>query len=310
MTDEPAPDTYPSGIPRSVEPLQTGSVPEVLLVTGMSGAGRSKAADVLSDQGWYVVDNLPPQMLRDMVSMAGRGGYRLLAAVVDARGGAFFSDVESVIDELKQADVNVRVLFLDTSDEALVARFEDVRRPHPLQGDGTLLDGIRKEREVLSEVRDRADVVIDTSHYSVHDFADRLVEEFGEATDRDLRINVTSFGFKHGVPSDAEFVADVRFLDNPHWIPDLKPLTGRDAAVRDYVLGADGAQEFLDAYLASLEVALRGYRAHDKHFVSVAVGCTGGRHRSVAMAEALGAALAERGHDVRVTHRDATPAAK
>jgi len=291
----------------SAPSVKKAPAPEVLIVTGMSGAGRSKAASTLQDQGWYVVDNMPPQMLHELVAMAGQGGYLRIAAVIDVRGGAFFEDVESVIDRLRQDGVRVRVLFLESDDDTLVARFEEVRRPHPLQEDGTLLEGIREERQVLSDVRDRADVVIDTSPFSVHDFAERLIAEFGDSTPRGLQVNVLSFGFKHGIPGDAEFIADVRFLDNPHWVPELKPHTGLDTEVADFVLKSDGAEEFLQVYVEALKIALRGYRAHDKHFVSVAVGCTGGRHRSVAIAEAMGRQLQESGYDTRVRHRDTSP---
>ena len=278
--------------------------PEVLIVTGMSGAGRSKAADVLADLGWYVVDNLPPQMLSEMVAVVGHEGYPRLAAVVDVRGGTFFGALQAVLDDIAGVGIDSRVIFLEASDEALVRRFEQVRRPHPLQGDGTLLEGIQSERVALEEMRERADVVIDTSDTTVHEFAERLVLEVGDQGSRALQVNVVSFGFKNGVPADADFVADVRFLDNPHWIPALRPLTGLDEAVSKHVLAADGARDFLEAYAATVDVALSRYRAHDKHFVTIAVGCTGGRHRSVAIVEALAAALRDRGFQARASHRD------
>lgn len=303
MSDEPAPVTYPSGIPKPQ--LETPELPpQLLILTGMSGAGRTKAGDALADLGWYVVDNLPPHLLGGLVSahIAGQA-QRRLAAVVDVRGGKFFQDLDSVVEDLEVTGVPVRTVFLDASDNALVRRFEEARRPHPLQEDGTLLEGIARERAIVAEVRDRADVVIDTSELNVHQLRTKMTTEVALETPA-LLLNVQSFGFKNGIPADADFVADVRFLDNPHWIPELKPLTGLDAAVREHVLNSEGAHEFIGAYADVLHGALRHYRAHDKHSVTIGVGCTGGRHRSVAIAEALGDALRERGHQVRTTHRD------
>lgn len=303
MSDDPHPITYPSGIPRPV--LKTTEVaPQLLILTGMSGAGRTKAADALSDLGWYVVDNLPPHLLSGLVTahIAGQA-QRRLAAVVDVRGGKFFQDLDSVVDDLEVTGVPVRMVFLDASNDALVRRFEGARRPHPLQGDGTLLEGIARERETVAEVRERADTVIDTSNLNVHQLRDVMTTEVALETP-DLLLNVQSFGFKNGIPTDADFVADVRFLDNPHWIPELRPLTGLDEDVRDHVLASDGAREFIAGYADLLHGALRHYRAHDKHSVTIGVGCTGGRHRSVAVAEALGDALRANGHQVRITHRD------
>jgi len=304
MTHDPAPHTYPSGIPKpNVEAPE--SRPEVMILTGMSGAGRTRAAAVLADLGWYVVDNLPPQMLANLVTMVGRDAGRKLAAVVDVRGGEFFQDLEVVIDDLQARDVSVSLIFLDASDATLVARFEEARRPHPLQEDGTILEGIAREREQLITVRERADHVIDTSSLNVHELRERLTQEVADETPR-LNVNVQSFGFKYGTPADADFVADVRFLLNPHWVPELRPLTGLDAAVRDHVLSGDGAREFLDGYAQVIDGALHRYRAQDKGSVTIAVGCTGGKHRSVAMSEALSAELRDRGYSVRTTHRDRT----
>ncbi|MFN3865227.1 MAG: RNase adapter RapZ [Demequina sp.] len=305
MSDEASAVTYPSGIPRPVfEP--PGTIPELLVLTGMSGAGRTKAAAVLADLGWYVVDNLPPHLLAGLVSahIAGEA-QRRLAAVVDVRGGEFFQDLDTVMDDLETKGVPVRVLFLDASDAALVRRFEEARRPHPLQAEGTILEGIARERERVTAVRDRADLVIDTSALNVHQLRDVMTAEVADEVPA-LQVNVLSFGFKNGLPADADYVADVRFLDNPHWRPELRALTGLDAPVRDHVLSSDGAREFIDGYAEVVHGALRHYRAHDKHSVTIAVGCTGGRHRSVAIAEALGAALSARGHQVRTTHRDRT----
>lgn len=303
MTDEPPAVTYPSGIPRPS--YQWPAVaPEVLVLTGMSGAGRTKAAAVLADLGWYVVDNLPPHLLGGLVSsLIGGDAGRRLAAVVDVRGGEFFKDLEAVVDDLEGTGVPVRLLFLDASDDALVRRFEEARRPHPLQADATILEGIARERALVAAVRERADHVIDTSRLNVHELRDVMTAEVSDEAPR-VHINVQSFGFKNGIPTDADYVADVRFLHNPHWVPELRPLTGLDAAVREHVLAAEGAQEFIDGYSQVIDGALHHYRAHDKPSVTIGVGCTGGKHRSVVMAEALGRELRRRGYDVRVTHRD------
>lgn len=302
MTDEVPPVTYPSGIPRpDFETPETA--PEVIILTGMSGAGRTRAAAALGDQGWYVVDNLPPQMLGGLVAMVGKDPDDRLAAVVDVRAGGLFSDIEAVIDDLESRGIPVKLMFLDASDDTLVHRFEEARRPHPLQKDGTLLEGITRERELLAAVRERADIIIDTSTLNVHELRDRVIEHVG-AEDAPLTVNIVTFGFKNGIPKDADFVADVRFLHNPHWVPHLRPLTGLDQAVSEYVLASEGAEEFLGSYSELLKNVLRLYRAHDKHSVTIAVGCTGGKHRSVAMAEALADRLREADVPVRVTHRD------
>ncbi len=303
MNDKASANTYPSGLPRVPVP-QLEKVPEVIVVTGMSGAGRSKAADVLSDLGWYVVDNLPPSMLTEVVGVVAREGHGRLAAVADVRGGRLFSDLEAVLDDLRQAGMSPRVIFLDATDEALVRRFEVIRRPNLLQGEGTLLDGIRRERELLAEARERADIVIDTSETTVREFTERLIAEIGTDREAELVVNVFSFGYRNGVPVDSDYVADVRFLDNPHWIADLRPLTGLDESVRRYVLESGGAEEFVEALVTLLAVALDRFQAHDKHFVAVAIGCTGGRHRSVAVAEDVAVRLGARGYRVHVAHRD------
>ncbi len=304
MTDEVPPVTFPSGIPMP-EFDTPDSAAEVVILTGMSGAGRTRAAAALADQGWYVVDNIPPQMLGGLVAMIGRDPADRLAAVVDVRARELFSDLEAVIDDLERRGIPVRLMFLDASDDTLVNRFDEARRPHPLQEDGTLLEGIARERALLAAVRERADTVIDTSDLNVHQLRDIVVGEVGEENSP-LTVNVVTFGFKNGLPKDADFVADVRFLHNPHWVPELRPLTGLDPAVRDYVLASEGAREFVDDYAGLLENVVSHYRAHDKHSVTIAIGCTGGRHRSVAIAEALAQQLRDHDIAVRVTHRDRT----
>lgn len=283
-----------------------GDRQEMLIVTGMSGAGRSTVADALEDLGWYVVDNLPPQMLRPLVELVERAGASLprIAAVVDIRGGEFFSELRDIVQALR-IGVSVRVVFLDANDAVLVRRFESVRRPHPLQGDGTLLDGITAERSRLAEVREASDITVDTSDLNIHQLANLVTDTFAEAGRAGLRVAVQSFGFKYGLPSDADLVADARFLPNPFWDDELRPLTGEDQKVSDYVLDQPGAREFLDAYVAALRPVLEGYQRENKRHAMIAIGCTGGRHRSVALVRELAARLRSiPGIAVSVKHRD------
>lgn len=308
MSTEPPTTTMPTGIP-VLEATTRSPVeerPELLVITGMSGAGRTKAAAVLEDLDWYVVDNLPAQLLTQLAGMlsSGPGGVHRLAAVVDVRGREFFADLVNVIDSLSQAGVAHRVLFLDASDAVLVQRFEAVRRPHPLQGDGRLLDGIAEERQLLRGIRERADTIIDTSDLTVHDLAREVRIAVTGGNEEALKVHVLSFGFKYGLPLDADHVVDVRFLANPYWITELRHLTGRHRDVRDYVLGLPGARDFINRYVDALQPVLAGYVTEDKRYVTIAVGCTGGKHRSVALAEAIAGALRDTGQRVVVTHRD------
>ncbi|WP_406245582.1 RNase adapter RapZ [Microbacterium sp. M] len=277
-----------------------------LIVTGMSGAGRTTVGNALEDLGWYVVDNLPPQMLRPLLDLTDLGGGALpkVAAVVDVRGRNLLDDLPDVTRALRSRG-SVQVLFLDASDDVLVRRFEAVRRPHPLQEDGTLLDGIRLERARLTMVREAADIVIDTSSLNIHQLATKTNELFSEEGAARHRLTLLSFGFKYGLPTDVDLVADMRFLPNPFWNDELRGLTGQDEAVRDYVLSREGAQEFLDAYAKALVPVLEGYQRENKSHSTVAIGCTGGRHRSVAMSEELAKRLSQMpGVAVNVRHRD------
>ncbi len=279
---------------------------ELLLVTGMSGAGRSTVGNALEDLGWYVVDNLPPQMLRPLVDLARHTGDTIprVAAVVDIRGGRLFADVQHELESLRGTD-DTRVLFLDATDAALVRRFEAVRRPHPLQGDGTLLDGITAERARVAALREQSDIVIDTSELNIHQLSTLVAEHFAADNEPTTRITVLSFGYKYGLPSDADHVADCRFLPNPFWVPELKSLNGKDSPVRDYVLGLAGAEDFVTGYVAALVPVLEGYGRENKRHATIALGCTGGKHRSVAIAEELGRRLAALpGVAVSVKHRD------
>jgi UPF0042 nucleotide-binding protein len=282
--------------------------PDIVIITGMSGAGRSTAAKSLEDLGWFVVDNLPPALLPTMLDLADRASLAGIAAIVDVRSRAFSTDLKSAISSLGARGVAPQVLFLEASDAALVRRFENVRRPHPMQGAGTILDGITAERELLRAVRGDSDIVLDTSALNVHELRDRMHGYFGGDSMTGLRLNIITFGFKYGLPVDADLVADCRFLPNPHWVPELRPMSGRDAPVREYVLGQPAASAFLDAYLALLDATLPGFEREGKRYVTIAVGCTGGKHRSVAIAEELAARIAGvpglAGHDVSVSHRD------
>jgi UPF0042 nucleotide-binding protein len=279
---------------------------EMLIVTGMSGAGRSTVGDALEDLGWYVVDNLPPQMLRPLVDLAQKAGGTLprIAAVVDVRGGRLFEDAQRAIADLRDM-VMLRVVFLDANDASLVRRFEQVRRPHPLQGDGTLLDGIAAERLRMEEIRESSDVVIDTSDLNIHQLATTITERFSEDNAAGLRVTLLSFGYKYGLPSDADMVADCRFLPNPFWVPELRDYTGLEGPVREFVLGQPGAAEFIAEYAKAMEPVFAGYQRENKRHATIAIGCTGGKHRSIAIAEELAGRLRGLpGVAVNVKHRD------
>ena len=279
---------------------------ELLVITGMSGAGRSTAADVLEDLGWYVVDNLPPQMISPLLELTAKAGQDAhhLAVAVDVRGRSFFTDLRSALDEVQVLGTTTRVLYLDAGDDTLVRRFESVRRPHPLQGDGRLLDGIIAERAALGELRLIADTTIDTSHLNVHQLAARVIEAFGADAGPAQRITVMSFGFKYGLPLDADHVVDVRFLPNPYWVAELRHRTGLDEAVSEYVFRQPGAAEFLDGYVLALRPVLAGYLKENKRYATIAIGCTGGKHRSVAITEELAERLRESGASATTIHRD------
>jgi len=287
--------------------LGTEKKHELLIVTGMSGAGRSTVGNALEDLGWYVVDNLPPQMLGPVADLFTQAKTPLprLAVVIDVRGGEFFAELEQSMTSIRDRDLNLRVLFLEATDAALVKRFESVRRPHPLQGNGTILDGIGSERNMLLSLRESADFIIDTSDLNIHQLSNKISDGFSIESAQRLQITVMSFGFKYGLPSDADLVADARFLPNPFWQENLRPFTGEDAAVSKYVLHQEGAEEFITNYVAALQPVLAGYLRENKRYATIAVGCTGGKHRSVAVSRRIAAEL-EKLPDVAVSikHRD------
>ena len=264
---------------------------EVLILTGMSGAGRSTVAHALEDLGWYVVDNLPPTLLSDLIKQGVQSEIKSLAVVVDVRGGKFFDELFSSLSELQNSGANFRVAFLDASDQALVQRFESTRRPHPLQGEGRIVDGIAAEREKLQDLLSQADVVIDTSNLNVHQLEKRTTEIFAQGLTQSVRVNVLSFGYKYGIPVDADLVLDCRFIPNPHWIPELRPLTGLDEQVKSNVLANAGVAQFVQSYVSVINQMLPGYLREGKKYLTVAIGCTGGRHRSVSVAREIAAQL-------------------
>lgn len=281
---------------------------ELLILTGMSGAGRSTVAHALEDLGWYVVDNLPPALLPELAEQAEHSAITSMAVVVDVRGGKFFDALNLSLNTLKTAGIQYKLLFLDASDQALVARFESTRRPHPLQGDDRILDGIARERAKLEELRADADIVIDSSNLNVHQLEKRTGEIFAPGSDQAIRINVLSFGYKYGIPVDSDLVLDCRFIPNPHWIPELRPLTGLTKEVSEKVLGSEGVSSFVKGYVDVIAQMIPGYLREGKKFVTISIGCTGGKHRSVAIAQEISKQLNDLKNEfsfsAHTTHRD------
>jgi UPF0042 nucleotide-binding protein len=280
---------------------------EVAVVTGLSGAGRSTAAKCLEDLGWFVVDNLPPELIATMVELGAqaRGAITRVAVVMDVRSRAFTEDLAAIIKDLDARGYKPRVLFLEATDDVLIRRFEAVRRGHPMQGDGRLQDGIEAERILLTPLKQEADLVLDTSALSIHQLRAKIEDTFGSEAASRTRVTVLSFGYKYGLPMDSDLVMDVRFLPNPFWIPELRDHSGLDGDVRNYVLGQEGAEEFLEQYHELLRLVGAGYKREGKRYLTLAVGCTGGKHRSVAISEELAKRLSkEDGMAVKVVHRD------
>jgi UPF0042 nucleotide-binding protein len=281
------------------------AIDEFVLITGMTGAGRGTAAKVLEKLGYYVIDNLPPEILSDAVASIQRSeDITHLAVVVDARSRKFFGGLVDQLEDLRRNGISSQILFLEAADEVLVRRQEAARRPHPLSLEGRLVDGLELERELLRVLRGRANIVIDTSNLNVNQLSQRVRAAFEDADSKGLRASVVSFGFKYGIPIDADMVADMRFLPNPFWIDKLRPQSGLDAPVRDYVRGQPRAAEFLDRYEGLVALLTDGFLQEDKHFLTIAIGCTGGRHRSVAMSEAFAERLRAHGVRTLVVHRD------
>ena len=280
-------------------------MPDFTIITGLSGAGRSEAAKALEDLGYFVIDNLPPALIGKMAELAERPGsaVRHVALVVDVRGGSFFSELTEALKELAQRGADYRILFLTADDDVIVRRFEATRRRHPL-GE-RVVDGIAAERALLESLRAQADLVIDTSDLTVHDLRDRIVGTFSrQPRETRLQVTVVSFGYKYGLPMDADLVLDVRFLPNPHWVDELRPLPGTDPRVRDYVMSRQSTADFLRRFEEMLEVLIPGYLTEGKRYLTVAIGCTGGRHRSVVVGDEVAEMLRRRGLPVAVEHRD------
>jgi UPF0042 nucleotide-binding protein len=280
---------------------------DVTIITGMPGAGRSSAADVLEDLGFFVIDNLPPALIPKVIELArGREEPRRFVLVVDVRSGSFMHDLEDALAELREFGVVTRVVFLDANDDSLVRRFEETRRRHPLASTEGVVDGIARERELLGVLKGQADLVVDTSSLNVHELRDRIHELFGDGAPSEgaLQTSVVSFGYKHGIPVDVDLLFDCRFLPNPHWIDELRSQSGSDAAVREYVLGQPEATAFLAELERLFALLLPAYVQEGKAYLSIGVGCTGGRHRSVVIADELGRVLRQLGFDARVHHRD------
>lgn len=278
---------------------------QLVLVTGMTGAGRGSAAKVLENLGYYVIDNIPPNLLAEVVdTVSGSQDIDRLAVVIDARSREFFGGLDAAIEELWQRGLVARILYLEAADEVLVRRQEAARRPHPLSREGRLMDGFVRERELLRRIRGRADIVVDTTNLNVRQLSQRVRAAFEDEDSGGLRASVVSFGFKYGVPIDADMMADLRFLPNPFWVDELRPLSGLDEPVRAYVREQPRSLEFLDQYESLVSLLTDGFLREDKHFLTIAFGCTGGRHRSVAMSEAFAERLRAYGVRTLVVHRD------
>lgn len=277
---------------------------EFVVITGLSGAGRSQAADVLEDLGWFVIDNLPPALIPKVAELGQAPGSTVDQVVLVVGTGPYHDEVLPAITALRASGARLRILFLDASTDVLVRRYESTRRRHPLTDVGSLADAIEAERALLESVKEQADVVIDTSELNVHQLRERVAPLFVADESSAMQTTVTSFGYKHGLPLDTDLVIDCRFLPNPHWVEGLRPLTGRDAPVRDYVLGQDSASAFLARLEDLLALLLPAYVAEGKAYLTIAFGCTGGRHRSVAIAEQVAAWLWDQGYAPRVVHRD------
>ena len=276
---------------------------EVVIITGMSGAGRSTAAHVLEDSNWYVVDNLPPAMLLPLIKEV-EGEHQKVAVVIDVRSRAFFEELAQSLSALKQMQINVRILFLDSADEIWVRRYEATRRPHPLQAGDRIFDGVTRERKLLGDLRATAEIVLDSSALNVHQLGNKISEVFAQLSDRGIHLSLLSFGYKYGIPYDADFILDCRFIPNPHWVPELQPLSGQDGAVAKMVLDNPATKEFIKNFLHLFNGTKDGFLQEGKRYLTIAIGCTGGRHRSVAVSEFLANEFKNQKIDTTLNHRD------
>ncbi|WP_237223867.1 RNase adapter RapZ [Rothia nasisuis] len=287
--------------------VEQAARPQILVITGISGAGRSTAANTLEDEGWYVVDNIPPQMFGALAQLVKESPATLpkVAVGIDIRARRQLQNLPEAINELRASDVDFSILFMDASDRDIIARYEAQRRPHPLQQGGQVAEAIAQERRIFAELRDTADHIIDTTGMNVHQLAKKVRETYAPGRERVVNITLMSFGFKYGTPSDAHFMADMRFIPNPHWVPELRPLTGQDAGVRDFVFAQQGTELFIANFIEALKPVIEGYRREGKLYATFAIGCTGGKHRSVAVTEEIAQRLAEL-EDVTISvhHRD------
>jgi UPF0042 nucleotide-binding protein len=276
---------------------------DFVVITGLSGAGRSQAANVLEDLGWFVIDNLPAALIDKVADLAGQTGSSIdrVALVAGARN---VDDLAAGLAHLRSSAERVRVVFLEAADDVLVRRFEDTRRRHPFEDENGIVEAIRRERQALDPLKGEADVVVDTSDLNVHQLRERIESLFGDSDHAGLQTAVVSFGYKHGLPLDVDLVLDCRFLPNPHWVEELRPHTGKEPQVKDYVLRFPETAEFLERLDSLLELLLPAYVAEGKSYLTIAMGCTGGHHRSVVMAEEVARLLRARGFEPRVTHRD------
>ena len=279
-----------------------------IIVTGLSGAGKSEATNALEDMGYFCVDNLPPKLIKKFAEVCkqSKGSIDKVALVMDIRGGIFFDDLFESLSELSKEQFQYEILFLDTSDEVLVKRFKEKRRSHPLAPGGRVITGIELERQKLRDVKDKADVIIDTSKYAIKDLREEMARKFGdkEMPEKQMAITILSFGFKYGIPVDSDLVFDVRFIPNPFYIPELKPFSGNDEPVKNYVMEQTETQTFLQKANDMFEFLIPNYQKEGKRQLIISIGCTGGRHRSVAIANSIYETLRVNNHDVYIEHRD------
>lgn len=279
---------------------------QLVIITGMSGAGKTVAIQSFEDMGYFCIDNMPPSLIPKFWELIKESGkVTKIALVIDLRSRTFFREIQDMLVEIENTNfIDTTIMYLDAKDEELVSRYKETRRAHPMARDGLVTEGIRKERAILEDIRSDAQLVIDTTDLTPRQLRERINEEFKSRDTHEFRVEMVSFGFKYGLPIDADIVMDVRFLPNPHYIPELRPLTGMDKPVYDYVMGFPETDEFYTKFIDLLRTVMPGYKKEGKSSVTIAIGCTGGQHRSVALTERTGAALSEDGYHVNITHRD------